>query len=894
MATIADKIVDLPSGARFYRADLHIHSLGASHDVSDQAMTADAIVKTAVSEDLSLVAVTDHNEIVNVKAAIKAATGHPVAVIPGVELSTPEGHLLIYFKMISDLAAFYGSLAIAGKGTSESRCQTSLLECLNRIDITKGFAILAHVDADDGFEKKVSGSPPHKKDIINHEALLGIELRTASSTISYSDSDPDPNRKLLGNSRIDSLSLGSQQFLARVLFSDSHSLSALGKNASGQRRLTRIKMDTPSFTGLRVALQDADARIRIEEEIPQSFPYVMGMSLEGRFLDGHMVHFSRNLNFIIGGRGAGKSTAFEAVRCLSKAQSTSKLVDSDVWPESIHLVWVDKAGQQHIIRRRIDEESENLTSPEIGAVFPIESYGQNETAQTSVKAQDDPGALLKYMDQFVDIAGPQAEDEALRTSLLSNQTDIEKAQTEVGRIPEYKKLLATVQQQLKALETAQATEVVTLERKIAEERTLRDGIEKQVASLPTLIKDSSVLTALASIETVSKPEALKVGGTEFANIVALASEFKQAVQTAESELVTRAADFSSKVTGHLASWKAREQQILTKIDEKRRELLAQGIRLDLAYIKKLATDESNYKKALTNLSAWEARLKEFQKNRVELSNRRRRIHSLIFSTRNSYAAKANRALKSALTDLNVSVKYLESGLSAEAEEIILQATNWRTTQVPRCALLVEQVTVPGLLDAVRRTDPAAIMKVTAAGGMKPFNKSDALNLIRALAQQTFVFRFERCQVSDRPKITVTKRVEEPGKPPRFVSRDFSKLSLGQQQSVLLALMLSSESDAPLIIDQPEDNLDSEFIFHSLVPVIRAAKERRQVIVVTHNANIAVLGDAEQIVALKSTSDKSTIVAKGSIDDPGTKSVVCRILEGAEEAFRRRAKMYGVI
>ena len=107
-------------------------------------------------------------------------------------------------------------------------------------------------------------------------------------------------------------------------------------------------------------------------------------------------------------------------------------------------------------------------------------------------------------------------------------------------------------------------------------------------------------------------------------------------------------------------------------------------------------------------------------------------------------------------------------------------------------------------------------------------------------------------------------------------------------------MLSSESEAPLIIDQPEDNLDSEFIFHSLVPVIRAAKERRQVIIVTHNANIAVLGDAEQIIALKSTSDKSMIVASGSIDDPGTKSVVCRILEGAEEAFRRRAKIYGVI
>jgi predicted ATP-dependent endonuclease of OLD family len=107
-------------------------------------------------------------------------------------------------------------------------------------------------------------------------------------------------------------------------------------------------------------------------------------------------------------------------------------------------------------------------------------------------------------------------------------------------------------------------------------------------------------------------------------------------------------------------------------------------------------------------------------------------------------------------------------------------------------------------------------------------------------------------------------------------------------------MLSSDSNMPLIIDQPEDNLDSEFIFHSLVPVLRAAKERRQVIVVTHNPNIAVLGDAELIIALMSTSDKSMIVARGSIDEPITKKMVCQILEGAEEAFRRRARMYGVI
>ena len=106
-------------------------------------------------------------------------------------------------------------------------------------------------------------------------------------------------------------------------------------------------------------------------------------------------------------------------------------------------------------------------------------------------------------------------------------------------------------------------------------------------------------------------------------------------------------------------------------------------------------------------------------------------------------------------------------------------------------------------------------------------------------------------------------------------------------------MLSAETNTPLIIDQPEDNLDGEFIYQSIVPVLRRAKERRQVIVVTHNANIAVLGDAEQIIVLGSTAERAIIVNRGSIDDDEIRASACTILEGSEEAFRRRARIYGI-
>jgi hypothetical protein len=99
--------------------------------------------------------------------------------------------------------------------------------------------------------------------------------------ISYADGDPDANRVQLGRERVTRLKLGSKQNLARVLNSDAHALQALGRNAATLSRVTRYKMDTPSFHGLRMALEDADARVRIEDHVPPSIPASSARSSKG-------------------------------------------------------------------------------------------------------------------------------------------------------------------------------------------------------------------------------------------------------------------------------------------------------------------------------------------------------------------------------------------------------------------------------------------------------------------------------------------------------------------------------------------------------------------------------------------------------------------------------------
>jgi hypothetical protein len=117
-------VTGLPRGARFYRADLHVHSFGGSHDVKDASMTPQQIVQRAI-EGLDVLAIADHNEISNVEAAIDAAVGR-LLLVPAVELSTSQGHLLCYLPTLDALRRFHAQLDLADRGTPDSRCRTAV------------------------------------------------------------------------------------------------------------------------------------------------------------------------------------------------------------------------------------------------------------------------------------------------------------------------------------------------------------------------------------------------------------------------------------------------------------------------------------------------------------------------------------------------------------------------------------------------------------------------------------------------------------------------------------------------------------------------------------------------------------------------------------------------
>jgi DNA repair ATPase RecN len=889
-----ESILALSQGAKFYRADLHIHSFEGSHDVTDKSATPEQIVATSLAEGLSIIAVTDHNEIINVPRAVKAAEGKNILVVPGVELSMSDCHLLAYFPTYELLEKFFGSLSIADRRAKTCRCQTGMIDCLNKVAEYGGFAVLAHVDAEAGLEKAMPTSTPAKIDILCHKAMTGIEVIRADSPIHYSDRDQDASRKQIGRLRQTRLKQGSRQFLARVLNSDSHTIASLGRNAKGDRRVTRYKMESPSFDGLKIALRDADARVRIEEEIPPTLPTILGIGLDGGFLPGLAIRFSRNLNCIIGGRGSGKSTTFEALRLLTGENPNNTVVDSDVWPDEVTLIFEDEAGQRHIFGRTKDGTLQNLSDPIDGPDrFRIESYGQGETHNISQRAQDDPLALLTFIDRLVDVETWLAIEDVSRTELNELRPEIEKAEEKVASIPETERQLKLKRSQLKTFKDKEGEAVIKLQQRLENERRYRSNIIVALKELPNATDQSKIGQIADRIKTAAE-ETPEVGAAEFASIVTATDSYKTTVDGVAGSLRGKTDAYVSQIFGLLETWKSKETQTLAEIESKKRELTAAGIRLDMPFIQKLVGDESRLTQNLGILNKWKPHLKELNTKRADLRRKRWEARARVAATRSAFAQKASLALSQSLGDLQVSLKFTEGACAPDAERLIVEAMGWRTLQHLKARALIEDLTLQALLVAVDRHDTKVLLNLKSADGKPVFSSAEADSLLEKLSERQLRWDLETCAVHDLPRLNVTKAYSDKTGNPAHVTRDFKKLSLGQQQSVLLALMLTSESTAPLIIDQPEDNLDGEFIYQSIVPVLRQAKERRQIIIVTHNANVTVLGDAEQIIAMKATNDKGLISSRGSIDDTLTREAACSILEGSREAFDRRAQIYGSV
>jgi hypothetical protein len=186
----------------------------------------------------------------------------------------------------------------------------------------------------------------------------------------------------------------------------------------------------------------------------------------------------------------------------------------------------------------------------------------------------------------------------------------------------------------------------------------------------------------------------------------------------------------------------------------------------------------------------------------------------------------------------------------------------------------------GIVDALDNSDrPEALTQAKALG----MSEAVAASLFEQLAPWARRLEVRALRSPDRYRI----RWIEDGE-----AKDLEALSGGRRVAVLLALILESDDREPLFIDQPEDELDNRFLNETIIPALHRLKGKRQVVFATHNPNLVVNGDADQVIALEADARHGRIYASGAIEEETVRTAIVRTLDGGKEAFRLRREKYG--
>ena len=613
----------MSQGALFYRADLHIHSYGAgmgSFDVTDISNTPSAIVDTAIAKGLKLISITDHNEILNSIMAVQYAVGKDILVIPGIEVSTTQGHLLLYFETIEKLRSFYGNLNF---NENKSTCNQGIVDCLQKAASYGGVGVLAHITLDSGFEKTIQRFGPQMEEIFRCKNLVGLEITRKEESTLYTDLDTIQNHKnLLAIWREVNDNKLHREF-AKIMSSDSHELARLGNNADGNNRLTRFKMSELSFRSFRNALMSSESRVRLEDEIPEQRPIIKHVKIEGELLNGVDIDLSPNLTCIIGSRGAGKSTLLESIRETTGNHTTSRVCDSEVWPQVITLDYVDEVGQQITMQREKNGNVENRTDTINGITqIPIESYGQGDTANTIQHSEDNPQVIADFLDGFLSLGIMQQQDESYREQLRENQSEMRKLRINLAALPEAQKALENEKKKMRLLEQSKAADIVKYHNALLKEREFRNELISDLKNLVTtyrdILGDKTVFEKVAAMTD----ESIIVGKDYFSAVKGIVDEFSRLVNSKSTELNTALNDKINALNEQLHLWKQKESEIQAKIDQKKTELTQQGIPFDLGKINQIAKDIIDYDKKVKKLIEDQKKLLELVKSRRELIKQR--------------------------------------------------------------------------------------------------------------------------------------------------------------------------------------------------------------------------------------------------------------------------------
>ncbi|MEJ2791110.1 MULTISPECIES: TrlF family AAA-like ATPase [unclassified Pseudoxanthomonas] len=931
-------------GAVWHRTDLQCHTPrdhgwvgsdqltgGTPETEAARAAWADKFIVACKEKRLTAVAITDHHDIALFRYVSEAAIrdGSGIVVFPGVEITCNDNaQVLALFDPLADVGLVKKLLSKLhslpatpqdhqdlAKGCVVAPCGLTVEKLFETVAIDvslrESCLLLPHFSDQDAY-KSLNAAGHHPR-FVTLDAD-GIYVERPFGELAQQTVDKIRGKiKEWGTRRRAIVSTGDNR---------REDWERLGANACW------IKLGEPSLEALRQALLADEARICYEEpDLPSE--RLVGLTIKSTLLGESPVEITFNEGFtaVIGGRGSGKSAILEhlrfvlarrsgdfsssdqqAVRELHLVEETlgeSGFVEARLYREGIYETWRrDLATKDTILITDLDGGESSVSLEEARRRFRARAFYQKSLSTTTAE---------KSIDQITGIAAAEAVerrrevDQAIRNGkrsvgvavqqaaahwqavLESRQAklrvqDVQDRLTAVAKLLDEggisKSTLAIIEESPRyARTTAYLSEI---EQVISDDRGRFDDMRRSILNLPPL-PDQIAFGEIVQLKEESRSSRLKI---------------LEALDAAAMEL----SKLDHLREGALATFKGRSSEFRERYEEAvkqqaaHKSLIADNERLvaELAVAQRLEASaqsrENDSSGALTALAAEREGLKQLLDDRRLIL--REAAEKVAGQSGQVLAARLKRdpcpadcvnAVSALLEGSRVhdaadKVEALVSKLSkAEAEGAWFDFSD-QILKIYEARIMVGSNEEPS--DDVKKEIEKTLF------GSSSITQQQATKIYSSLTDEKV-----SAVLSAVPRDSIMLKYIDDGR-----EIPFSNASPGQQASALLELLLKQEA-GPLIIDQPEDDLDNRVVM-KIVELIRRSKNRRQLIFATHNPNIVVNGDADKVVALSSggstgpTGGRVAIDCDGAIETLAIRENITRIMEGGKEAFDLRSRKYG--
>ena len=929
------------SGAHYFKTDLQVHTPrdGAwkgTRPVTDEARARFArdFVSSCRSKALRAVAITDHHDCAlfpYIKAAAEAEIGEGghelpheqrLVVFPGIELTlaVPCQALLVFDADFSesDLARVLNVLTITpgDPAVAQATAPTpiahitdlrKLHEEFDRHAWLKGRYILLPNVNDGG-----------------HATLLRRKMQQHYIDMPCVGAYVDGSIAKLGEGN-QNIVRGKEQAwghkrVAVIQTSDARdgTFSDLGSHP------TWIKWATPTAEALRQACLAQESRVaHSEPDLPSVVVTRLSVS-NSKFMGPIELELNPQYNAIIGGRGTGKSTILEYLRwalCDQPGQHQAdeevpdqsarrrRLIAQTLAPHENHVdVHLLVNGIAHMVRRYAETGEvfmrvgsaglQPATPDDVRGLLPIQAYSQKQLSSVSVREDELTRFVTTPIRETLDSIA--AREEALAAKTRENYVVLQRQRALERATARDQLLVESLDQQASSLRGSLGG-VTPADRDIIAQKPRFDASDEVVAAWVRRLERARSAAeeyeaAMARLASETKPVPAPESVAHHDLLIAIEGGLRDGLKE-----VTRLAEVARQQARSIddpsAGFGALLEDWRVKRDAFAKEYLA-------------ATERSAAQRSkLDDLAKLEARRRELQS---ELDRQKEELAGLVDAAEKHSELRGDwRALQaersSAIEAECVALTELSGGLilanvvrSAGLARLqvrfksAITGSKVRTTKIEAFLEEVAKASDPLVAwqQAMDELEAAVLMQADPGSGaavvssaLKRFT-ADEIEKMAALLTPEEVLDLCLLPMDDQPSFQYQRKEGE------YIS--FGDASAGQQATALVRVLLN-QSGPPLIIDQPEEDLDSQVIL-TIVDQIWAAKRRRQLIFTSHNANLVVNGDAELVVCCdyRAAGDQSggRIKLSGAIDIPNVRKEITVVMEGGEKAFRLRKEKYG--